>query len=312
MLKMKNEELLAAVRTLVKEERRVTRAILEHINEVERRRLFAELGFSSVFDWLVRDLGYSESAAYRRMQAARVLRTVPEAAAKIESGALALTTLSKVQTLIRADEKRTGTRLSSTEKFEIVASVENCSSREADRRLATCFPEVAAARTSEKVRTVDDDRVQVLVTLTRAQFEKLKRMQELLSHKTPGASTALVLEAAMDVFLERKDPLVRKVTARAAPQGNTASGSRVRRSVKPSLRNAVFRKAQGQCEYRDVRTGRRCDSRHFLEVDHIWPRALGGGNDPENLRALCRIHNLLMAEKLLGRVGPTCAGAVKN
>ena len=157
MLKMKNEELLTAVRTLVKEERRVTRAILEHINEVERRRLFAELGFSSVFDWLVRDLGYSESAAYRRIQAARVLRAVPEAAAKIESGALALTTLSKVQTLIRADEKRTGTRLSSTEKFEIVASVENCSSRETDRRLAVHFPEAAAARSSEGVRTVDDD-----------------------------------------------------------------------------------------------------------------------------------------------------------
>lgn len=300
MLKMKNEDLLLAVRALVKEERRVTRAILEHINEVERRRLFAELGFSSIFDWLVKDLGYSESAAYRRMQAARVLRAVPEAAAKIESGALALTTLSKVQTLIRADEKRTGLKLSPEAKSEIVAKVEGCSSRETEKRLAEHFPEVVAQRTSESVRELGKDRVQVSITLTHEQFEKLKRVQQLLSHRSPGASTASVLEAAIDVFLERKDPLVRKVSARV-PLGNTASGSGRGQAVKPSLRNAVFRKAQGQCEYRDVRTGRRCDSTRLLEVDHIWPRALGGGNERENLRVLCRTHNQLMAERYLGR-----------
>ena len=300
MLKMKNEDLLLAVRALVKEERRVTRAILEHINEVERRRLFAELGFSSIFDWLVKDLGYSESAAYRRMQAARVLRAVPEAAEKIESGALALTTLSKVQTLIRADERRTGLKLSPEAKSEIVAKVEGCSSRETEKRLAAHFPEAVASRSNESVRELGDDSVQVSITLTREQFEKLKRVQELLSHKNPGASTASVLEAAMDVFLERKDPLVRKVSARV-PRGDTASGSGLRRSVKPSLRNAVFRQAHGQCEYQDVKTGRRCDSTKFLEVDHIWPRALGGGNEPENLRALCRTHNQLMAERFFGR-----------
>jgi 5-methylcytosine-specific restriction endonuclease McrA len=72
-------------------------------------------------------------------------------------------------------------------------------------------------------------------------------------------------------------------------------------AVTPSTRNAVFRKSGGMCEYRDPETGRRCESRHFLEVDHIQPRALGGTNELENLRNLCRTHNLLMAEQTFGR-----------
>jgi hypothetical protein len=71
MLALSNDNLITAVRSLVKEERRITREILDHINEVARRRLYADLGFSSIFDWLVKDLGYSESAAYRRIQAAK-------------------------------------------------------------------------------------------------------------------------------------------------------------------------------------------------------------------------------------------------
>ncbi|MBN8539100.1 MAG: HNH endonuclease [Deltaproteobacteria bacterium] len=36
-------------------------------------------------------------------------------------------------------------------------------------------------------------------------------------------------------------------------------------------------------------------------MDHVIPVALGGRNDVTNLRILCRSHNLLMAEKLIGR-----------
>jgi hypothetical protein len=309
MLALSNDNLISAVRTLVKEERRITREILDHINEVEKRRLYADLGFSSIFDWLAKDLGYSESAAYRRMQAARILCAVPEAAEKLESGALGLTVLSKVQTLIRADEKRTGEKISTEEKSEILASVEACSAREAEFKLASRFPD--AVERKEKVRAVSEDQVSVQVTFTREQFEKLKRIQELLSHTHIDASNAALLDAAMDVFLEKKDPL-KKIVKLRAPQGDTPAEvksaepqaqTKNRRStavVKASTRNAVFKRAEGQCEYCDSRSGRRCESRHFLEIDHIQPRALGGTNEPENLRAVCRTHNLMMAERSFG------------
>jgi hypothetical protein len=319
MLADSNDGLITAVRLLVKEERRITREILDHINEVARRRLFADLGYSSIFDWLVKDLGYSESAAYRRMQAARLLQAVSEVASKLESGELGLTVLSKVQTLIRADEKRTGERISTKEKSEILAKVESCSGREAEHRLAAHFPDLAMAGLKEKVRTISENQVSVQVTFTREQFQKLKRIEEVLSHTHIAASNAALLDAAMDVFLEKKDPLKKKdalkkiVPPPPVPRDTVAEVTHLNRSnrnaplkrnttaVKPSARNVEFRKSGGMCEYRDPKTGRRCESRHFLEIDHIQPRALGGTNSPDNLRTLCRTHNLLMAEQIFGR-----------
>ena len=310
MLALLNDNLITAVRSLVKEERRITREILDHINEVARRRLYADLGFSSIFDWLVKELGYSESAAYRRQQAARVLRAVPGAAGKMESGALGLTVLSKVQTLIRADEKRTGQKMSIQEKSEILSKVESCSGREAEHRLAQHFPELASQfqdglKSKEKVRAISEDHISVQVTFTREQFEKLKRIQELLSHTHGGSSHAEALDAAMDVFLEKKDPLKRIVKPRPAPCDTAAEVempfAKPAKSLTPSIRNAVLKKSGGQCEYRESKTGHRCASRLFLEIDHIQPRALGGTNVPDNLRVLCRTHNLLVAENIFGR-----------
>lgn len=142
------------------------------------------------------------------------------------------------------------------------------------------------------------------VTFTREQFEKLKRIQELLSHTHIETSNAALLDAAMDALLEKKDPLKKIVDARPA-QSDTAAevknDLRTVAKVKLSTRNAVFKKSGGRCEYRDPKTGRQCESRHFLEIDHIQPRALGGTNAPENLRILCRTHNLLMAEHAFGQ-----------
>ena len=297
MLALSNDGLILAVRDLVKEERRVTRAILDHINEVERRRAYAELGYSSVFDWLVHDLGYSESAAYRRIQAARLLKAVPEAAARLEAGVVSLTTLAKAQTFFRADEKRRGTRISIEEKSQVVDSISSCSGRETERRLASLFPEVTNAQALDRTRLIDDDRVSVQVTFTRTQHEKLKRLGEVLSHSHPGASNAELLEVAIDHFLARKDPLQRKPSERSM-RSDTAKKVN---ALSVRVRNSLIQKSGAQCEYRDPKSRRRCESRHFLEVDHIQPRALGGGNSPSNLRVLCRTHNLLMAEVKLGR-----------
>jgi hypothetical protein len=45
--------------------------MLHLINDLERRKTFLELGYSSVFDFCVRKIKYSSSQAGRRIQAAR-------------------------------------------------------------------------------------------------------------------------------------------------------------------------------------------------------------------------------------------------
>jgi 5-methylcytosine-specific restriction endonuclease McrA len=86
---------------------------------------------------------------------------------------------------------------------------------------------------------------------------------------------------------------------RARRQGNIAAEvkSPHKRHVPEKLRAAIFERDQGHCAYRNPETGRRCESRHFLELDHIQPLALGGRTEAGNLRVLCRQHNRLMAER---------------
>jgi hypothetical protein len=44
----------------------------------------------------------------------------------------------------------------------------------------------------------------------------------------------------------------------------------------------------------------RCDARAHLQFHHDRPWALGGEDSVENVRLLCRAHNLLVAERELG------------
>ena len=41
----------------------------------------------------------------------------------------------------------------------------------------------------------------------------------------------------------------------------------------------------------EIRTGECCDSKYFVEEDHITAEAMGGEYTVENLRLRCRAHN---------------------
>lgn len=326
--KQSKDQLLLGMRTLVASERKITRDVLLHINEVQRRRLYADLGFPTLFEWLTKDIGYSAPAAYRRLQAARILKRIPTISEKIDSGELNLSTLAKVQSTIRAEEKRTGKKVDSATSHHALKSVESCSLKESAIRLASLFPEACAEQTrKEVVSVVDEDHVRAHVTLTSEQMQKLERVREILSHRRfkGHASLADVIEAAADELLARRDQLKRVVTARsqkkpitvaetkrtAATNDKTAhktsksemakKSDSVSRRISSAIRNAIFRRDQGRCQYQDVKSGRRCHSSYGAEIDHIVPRALGGTNDPDNLRVACRTHNLLYAERTFGR-----------
>jgi hypothetical protein len=80
----------------------------------------------------------------------------------------------------------------------------------------------------------------------------------------------------------------------------TARAETRSRRVSAALRHRVLSRAGYQCEYRGP-GGRRCPQRTGLEIDHRRPFARGGGHEEENLRALCKAHNLFKAEKDFGR-----------
>ncbi len=63
------------------------------------------------------------------------------------------------------------------------------------------------------------------------------------------------------------------------------------RAIPRALRDRVFNRGKGRCEFVSPATGMKCGSAHALEIDHIIPVSAGGMGVLENLRLLCDSHN---------------------
>ncbi len=81
-------------------------------------------------------------------------------------------------------------------------------------------------------------------------------------------------------------------TARLVTPATAPPQPRVRsRAIPVAVRRQVWERDRGCCSYVDRGSGRRCGSRHLLEIDHVVPYALGGSAEPDNLRLLCAAHH---------------------
>jgi hypothetical protein len=83
-------ELLRDLRALLAQERLTSAAVVAHIAEVDSRRLYLPAGFPSMFAFCVEELGLSEDAALKRIQAARTARRFPTVFGALARGRLHL------------------------------------------------------------------------------------------------------------------------------------------------------------------------------------------------------------------------------
>ena len=102
---LNDRELIDRTKALVDKERDIQMRVIDHLREIERRRLHLARGYPSLFEYATGELGYSEGAAHRRIKAMRLCREVPEADARLRDGKLTLTTASQLQNLF---ENRSG------------------------------------------------------------------------------------------------------------------------------------------------------------------------------------------------------------
>ena len=80
----------------------------------------------------------------------------------------------------------------------------------------------------------------------------------------------------------------------AQPACTTTSAPKSRapgHAIPAAVKREIWQRYEGRCGYIDPRTGRRCASWHLLQVDHVFPYAMGGGAEPDNLRLLCAAHH---------------------
>jgi hypothetical protein len=85
---------VAALSGLVRREHDLMSDLLAHLAELDERRLYLELGFTSLFAYCTEALGFCKSSAGRRIAVARVCRKYPEAFTRVARGELQLSVLS--------------------------------------------------------------------------------------------------------------------------------------------------------------------------------------------------------------------------
>lgn len=282
-----DQQLLLDTRARAASERAATVLVLEHIQEVHRRKLFAELGHPSLFKYLVKELHYSEAQAYRRIQAARLMSDLPETKSKIASGSLNLSKASKLQSFFneqRSNKKQTAdqapTQVSrqavKLEKLALIEHMESKSGRECESLLNQLRDPNAK------------EHFKLSLKLNEAQKTKWLRLQGLLAHK--NLDQEQLLELLVDKALEQLDPQKNK----RAYQKKTITQNHIQetspRMIPAALKRQLWQRAQGTCEWVGAQ-GQKCESNWALQVDHVCDYALGGPTVVENLQLLCRAHH---------------------
>jgi hypothetical protein len=155
-----------------------------------------------------------------------------------------------------------------------------------------------APRSSTEPLTADLRRLHV--TVSKRFTEKLEAARDALSHSLPGADVEAILEAGLDLLLERaakRKGLVKR--PRPAPVRADAAEEAHPRYVPAAVRREVFIRDERKCQW-PMAQGGICGSTHRVEFDHIVPVGRGGAATASNGRVLCAFHNQLAAREVYG------------
>jgi hypothetical protein len=388
---LSDRELLRQTSALVRHERHLQGAIIDHLAEIDARRLYLQRGFSSLFDYAVRALGYSDAAAARRIGAVRLCADQPGVREGLRDGSLTLSAAAELQWAFDRQRRRgsvsgaapvgtvapvTSTPaapasaadpgpplvLDAAGRQKLVQEAAGKSARQVRRMLADLDPELAVP--PDRVRPLGDGRYELKAVIDADCQQGLEQLRGLLSHldarmtvgqligrlvqeglnrhdpsrpprreragsrpahgtsqpapsvkeqpasdcgdaptaqsaETPVRTTSTPEQPRQPSATSTRSPNRKGATGRPAEAGRKPTGAvtptpksrRSGRAIPAAVKRQVWQRDGGRCSYVDRQTGRRCSSRHLIEMDHILPYAMGGGADPENLRLLCGAHH---------------------
>ena len=320
--KLKDKELVEKFGVLVREEKEATASVVSHLSEIDRRKLYALEGYSSLFNYCVEKYHYSESEAFLRIQAARLSQHFPEILNYLEKDKMTLTTVKLISPYLTKDTKEV-----------IFKETDQKSTREVEKVLAALFPQeeevldtirklplektaqnLTRCATSslvkkESMKPVTSKRFKIEFSVSEELTKKIQRAKEILRHKYPKGNLEDIIDEALELLLEKKDPqrkiqkkqLTKKEVSQKEPVASlempmTLSDTLRSRYVPEKTKQIIWERDEGRCSYVSSE-GKHCGDKNFIELDHVRPWALGGNSTIENLRLLCRTHNQWRAEK---------------
>jgi hypothetical protein len=251
--------LIEDTKILVSKEREVLVKLLHHLKEIDSRKLYSDLGYSSLFAYMTKGLGYSESAAVRRISAARLLKSHPEIETKIEQGSLNLTNLNQA-TFAFKDK--------SIDQKDLLLKIENKSSEETKKEIYKELGKLPDSKESIKVNSKNT--FELKITIDEETNDLIKEFKALSKDQNITAILKEVLKTQIELKKKKKFALTTKNAAAAVVT--------FKRTPTNSIKREVFTRDQ-VCQ--------KCGTKHYLNYDHIKPFALSGSTTTENLRLLC-------------------------
>ena len=323
-----DQQLVDRVAALATTERAATAALVAALAEFDARRLYLGAGCSSLFTYCTQVLCLSESAAYVRIEAARLVRRFPQILERLTDGRLSLSTARLLAPVLTAANEA---RLLDAAAFK--------SKREVEQLVAAERPQAPVATVVRKVPV----RQPQLVTTRDAPASPLAAREPSpapqLDDRSPDrtATSARLVERplsppvvralAPEVYkvqftlsreghdrLRRAQDLLRHVNANgdiaaiferalaalvaelektkfAATERPRAASPRQTgsRHIPAAVKRQVWARDAGRCAF--VGSLGRCTERGFLEYHHVIPYADGGETSIENLQLRCAAHN---------------------
>src|SRR4051812_36860960 len=163
---MKDQELIDRLEKLVQTERKITSDILECLRHVEARRLYLNMGYTSMFAYLTEKLGYTAACAQRRIDASRMLTQVPELKEELKQGSLNLSQVALVAKGIREVLKSSPeVEFAKEDKLKLLEQVKNKTLDQTEQTLSRALG--IKFKEQEKVRPRENESVRLEITLTR-------------------------------------------------------------------------------------------------------------------------------------------------
>ncbi len=313
-----NDQLLKRARSLANEERRITLELIDHLKEIESRMLFLELGYGSLFDFAVRELGLSEGSAHRRISAMRLVQQNPQAAEDLKTGALSISNAAKIHVTFRKTAQKTSTKIDNETKTKIIQECLNTSQRECETKLFEMLPGSKTLAHQEQSRRVGVSQLEIKLVLDKDLQDRVQKLLALKSHTNPERGIHQLFDKLVTQELNRMEKKkgisaadaiqTDKAAAPAEKPASTSSSPTPLRSkskqnnrinVPTSTQRQIWPKAEAKCEFISVEN-KRCGSTYQLQIDHIQPVAKNGSNEAKNLRLLCRKHNQYFSKLQFG------------
>jgi hypothetical protein len=334
-----NAALVSALTRLAGHEREATVALIVHLAEFDSRRLYAGLGFPSLWAYCMEVLRLSEDATCNRIETARMARKYPVVLDMLEKGTLSPTTARLL-----------AQRLTDENHEAVLAEASGKSKRQVEEILARRFPQSDVRASVRKVSSSGTVPVAAQETSppARALAESGSSMDSPWTSPSSGAPTAaapalsvaprsIVRPLAPERYEIRftasadtgdKLRLAQDLLGHAVPSGDLdqvfnraltvlvdelakrkfAATERPRpsrgqsddsRNIPAEVKRKVFVRDRGSCAFVSP-SGRRCGSKRFLEFHHIEPYGTGGKPTVDNIQLRCGVHNRYEAELFYG------------